>query len=349
MIQHALYTLPDRYHGYCLDDNARALLCTVLLEQAEYDRPEVKRLGKTYASFVQYAFDAGTKRFHNFMTFDRRWLDEQGSEDSHGRALWALGTCVGRVKRQDFQAWAAHLFERALPPIVETTSPRAWAFALLGICEYFRCFTGDRAAAHVRDVLTERLISLYDQTATEEWPWFEDVLSYDNARLSHVMILCGRWANNPRAFEIGLESLRWLTKVQKSPQGYFRPIGSNGFYKRGGERAEYDQQPVEAQATVSACLETYRCTNDQVWYEEARLAFEWFLGRNDLGQSLYDTKSGGCCDGMHVDRVNQNQGAESTLAFLISLCEMELLEQDMKAFRKPTVDAGLKGLNLAKN
>jgi glycosyltransferase involved in cell wall biosynthesis len=346
ILQHAIYTMADRTHGYCIDDNARALICTVLLEELEVERPELRRLSQIYASFLQYAFEPGSRRFHNFMSFDRRWLDLQGSEDSHGRTLWALGTCVGRSKHQDFQAWSAQLFERALPQVLEMTSPRAWAFALLGIYEYFRRLSGDRAAAHARDILTEKLIDLYDRVATPDWPWFEEGLSYDNARLSQVMILSGRWADNPRAFEIGLESLRWLVGLQKAPQGHFRPIGSEGFYQRGGLRADYDQQAIEAQATISACLETYRSTDEQTWHEEARIAFEWFLGRNDLGLPLYDTKSGGCCDGLHIDRVNQNQGAESTLAFLISLSEMELLEQDVKAFQKPTENAGLEAHRL---
>jgi glycosyltransferase involved in cell wall biosynthesis len=348
IFQHAIYTLADLTHGYCIDDNARALICTVLLEELEVDRPELRRLAKTYASFLQYAFDPAIRRFHNFMSFDRQWLDAHGSEDSHGRALWALGTCVGRSKHQDLQAWAAQLFEKALPPILEMSSPRAWSFALLGIYEYFRRLSGDRMADNAREILTDKLIGLYDSISTPDWPWFEESLSYDNARLPQVMILSGRWANNPRAFQIGLESLRWLVDLQKAPSGHFRPIGSEGFYKRGGPRADYDQQPIEAHATLSACLETYRSTGESAWYEEARIAFEWFLGRNDLGLSVYDTKSGGCCDGLHIDRVNQNQGAESTLAFLISLSEMELLELDMKAFKKPTENAGLEAHRLTK-
>jgi hypothetical protein len=228
------------------------------------------------------------------------------------------------------------------------SSPRSWAYALLGIYEYFRKLSGDRAAADARDILTDKLIDLYNRVATPDWPWFEESLSYGNARLPQVMILSGRWANNPRAFEIGLNSLRWLVDLQKAPRGHFRPIGSEGFYTRGGTRAEYDQQPIEAQATISACLETFRSTGDPVWYEEARIAFEWFLGRNDLGLPVYDTKSGGCCDGLHIDRVNQNQGAESTLAFLISLSEMELLDVDMKAFKKPTENPGLEAHRLTK-
>ena len=335
LFQHAIYSLPDFAHGYCADDNARALIAMVLLEELELDLPELRRLAETYASFMQYAFDPGARRFRNFMSFDRRWLEATGSEDSQGRAIWALGTCVGRSKRGDLHSWAAQLFERALPPLLETTSPRTWASTLLGIYEYFRRLNGDRVASQIRDVLTQRLIDLFEANATEDWCWFEDTVSYDNARLSQVLLLGGRWAANPRAFEIGLKSLRWLVGVQKAPSGHFRPVGSNGFFHRDKKPALFDQQPIEAQATIAACLEAYRATNDPFWHQEAQIAFEWFLGRNDLGISLYDPATGACCDGLHVDRVNQNRGAESTLAYLISLSEMRLLENDLKAFEKP--------------
>jgi glycosyltransferase involved in cell wall biosynthesis len=336
IMQHAIHSFPDFSHGYCTDDNARALILTVLLENLELEAGELTRLSEIYASSLQYAFNPDLKRFRNFMGFNREWLEPVGSEDSHGRALWALGTCVGRSTNRDLQAWAAQLFDRALPSIIEATSPRAWALTLLGIYEYFRRFSGDRMAAQVRDTLTRRLIDLFDANATEDWPWFENSVSYANAILPHVLILSGRWAENARAFEIGLKSLRWLVSVQKSSHGHFRPIGSNGFYSRGGKPAEFDQQPIEAHCTVSACLEAYRSTNDATWHEEARLAFEWFLGRNDLGLSLYNPTTGGCCDGLHTDRVNLNQGAESTLAYLMALSEMELLEHDLKSFQKPS-------------
>ena len=336
IFQHAIYSLPDFHHGYCIDDNARALIATVLLEALELEGPELHRLAETYASFVQFAFNPDLKRFRNFMGFDRRWLEAEGSEDSQGRTLWALGTCAGRSKHRHLQVWAAQMFDRALPSALEAKSPRTWAYTLLGIYEYFRRLSGDRLAAQARDTLTERLIDIFERTATEEWPWFEESLSYANALLSHVLILSGRWADNAKAFDIGLRSLRWLVSVQKAPQGHFRPIGSEGFYVRGGRRAAFDQQPIEAHSTISACLEAYRSTDDETWHDEARIAFEWFLGRNDLGLSLYDSTTGGCCDGLHVDRVNQNQGAESTLAYLLASSEMELLEHDLKAFQKPT-------------
>jgi hypothetical protein len=228
------------------------------------------------------------------------------------------------------------LFEQATGAVCETTSPRAWAFAVIGIHEYLRRLSGDRRADQVRDTLTGRLIELYHNTATDDWPWFEEIASYSNAHLSHAILLSGRWANNSEALEVGLKSLRWLCSVQRSPKGCFRPVGSNGFYSRGELPADFDQQPIEAHATMSACIEAYRTTDDTFWLDEARRSFDWFLGRNDLGLPLYDSRTGGCCDGLLEDRVNQNQGAESTLAWLLSVAEMILLESSLAAFDKAT-------------
>ncbi len=206
------------------------------------------------------------------------------------------------------------------------SSPRAWAFTVIAIHEYLRRFSGDRAVNNARENLTGKLIELYRVHSSEDWPWFEPVLSYDNPKLSHALILSGYWTSHPEILEIGLKSLRWLAKIQTSDDGVFSPIGSNGFYTRGGERARFDQQPIEAYSMLSACLEAYRVTNDPSWYEQAQRAFEWFLGRNDLGVPVYDSATGGCRDALHQDRVNQNQGAESTLAFYLSLAEMELAQ-----------------------
>lgn len=336
VFQHATYTIPNFREGYCTDDNARALMLTVFLEEMGQDSSDVQRAATAYGAFLDYAFDPETGRFRNFLSFDRRWLEETGSDDSLGRAIWALGTCVGRSKRRGIQFWAVRLFEKALHAVLQTTSPRAWAFAVIGIHEYLRRLSGDRRADQVRDELTRRLIELYHNTATEDWPWFEEIASYSNAHLSHAILLSGRWANNQEALEIGLKSLRWLCDVQQSPKGCFRPVGSNGFFPRGEQPADYDQQPIEANATVSACIEAYRTTDDKLWLDEARRAFDWFLGRNDLGLPLYDSRTGGCCDGLLEDRVNQNQGAESTLAWLLSLAEMNLLESSLAAFDKAT-------------
>lgn len=329
MFQHAAFSIPRFDDGYCTDDNARALILTVLLEDLGRSDAEVRRVATTVAAFLQAAFDPARGRFRNFMGFDRRWLDDAGSDDSQGRAVWALGTCVGRSHDPDLPAWAASLFLPSLSAVSEMTSPRAWAFALSGVAEYSRRFGGDRLVTRTREALVARLVDLYDRAATPDWPWFEDVLAYDNARLPQALIVGGEG----RAREVGLAALGWLVGVQRAPQGHFRPVGSDGFYRKGHEPARFDQQPLEANATLSACLSAYLATEDECWLDEARSAFEWFLGRNDLGLELYDPVTGGCCDGLHPDRVNRNQGAESTLAFLLSLAEMDLLESAMAAFR----------------
>jgi glycosyltransferase involved in cell wall biosynthesis len=337
ILQHATFTIPNLAEGYCTDDNARALLVTLQLEQLGQNSAQTNRLATTYAAFLNYAFDRTQGRFRNFLGFDRRWLEEVGSDDCHGRALWVLGTCVHRSRRRDLQFWASQLFDLALPMLLETTSPRAWAFGLCGVCEYLQRLAGARQAAQARDVLTERLVQCFEDTADDDWPWFEDILAYDNAKLPHALIASGRSADDSEVLQLGLKALRWLVDQQKSPAGHFCPIGSNGFYPRNQDRAKFDQQPVEAHATVSACLEAFHATDDPSWLKEARLAFEWFLGSNDVGLELYDAKTGGCYDGLQEDRVNQNQGAESTLAFLLSLGEMKLLESILAPSRQVQV------------
>jgi hypothetical protein len=336
IFQHATYTIPNFHEGYCTDDNARALVVAVMLEELGLDSPDVQRASAAYAGFLEYAYNPETGRFRNFLNFDRRWAEEDGSDDCLGRAIWALGTCVGRSRHASNQFWAVRLFEGALNAVLEAGSLRAWAFALLGVHEYLRRLSGDRFANQVREVLTDRLIAAFHAASASDWPWFEDLVSYDNAKLPHALILSGRWSGHHEALEIGLRCLRWLCQVQHTPKNFFRPIGSNGFFPRGESPAELDQQPIEAHAMVSACIEAFRTTNDDYWLDGARLVFEWFLGRNHLGMPLYNSATGGCCDGLHADRANQNQGAESTLAFLLSLIEMRLLETSLATFDKAT-------------
>ena len=337
VFQHAVFSIPNFSEGYCTDDNARAFVLAVLLGELGEEPEDVRALATTSAAFLHHAFDTKTQRFHNHLSFDRRWLDEQGSEDCHGRALWALGIGVGRSPFRSFQMMAGQLFALALPALTGFTSPRAWAFGLIGIHEYLRRLSGDSLVNQTRETLTCRLMELFESSAQPGWRWFEDKLSYDNAKLAHALIVSGHATGQPAVLACGLEALRWLTELQMSEKGHFRPIGSNGFYRRGGTKANFDQQPIEAQATVSVCLEAYRATSDPCWYEHAQRAFDWFIGWNDLGLDLYSPETGGCRDGLHVDRVNGNQGAESTLAFLLSLAEMRLAQNMRTSFKEPIV------------
>lgn len=326
MLQHAIFTVPNYREGYTIDDNARALMVSALLEAMGNE--EATELGSRYLAFVWYAFNPEVGRFRNFMDYQRHWLEDAGSDDSHGRTLWALGTLLGHSNTSTLHSMAGLIFEQALPAILTTTSPRAWAFALIGIQEYLQRFAGDRRASQVREELAGRLLTLYQANRSDEWRWFEQSLTYCNAALTHALLLCGRAIPNAAMLEAGLESLNWLADLQCSDgeSKHFVAIGSNGFYPHGGQQARFDQQPVEAQAMVSACLEAYRGTGDKRWQKEARRAFEWFLGRNDLNLPIYDPTTCGCRDGLHPDRANENQGAESTLAFLHALLELRLAE-----------------------
>ena len=333
VFQHAIFSVPNFSEGYCTDDNARAFILATLLAELGEEPERVRTLATTAAAYLNHAFDPKTKLFHNHLGFDRRWLDEQGSEDCQGRAIWALGIGVGRSPFRSFQMMAGQLFAHILPSLITFTSPRAWAFGLIGIHEYLRRLSGDSQVNQTRDTLACRLMKQFEANEQADWQWFESELSYDNAKLAHALILSGQSMGQKTVLDMGLKALRWLTELQTSENGHFRPIGSNGFYRRGGARANFDQQPVEAQATISACLEAFRATSDFWWYEQAQAAFDWFIGWNDLGLELYSPETGGCRDGLHVDRVNGNQGAESTLAFLLSLAEMRLAQNVLISFR----------------
>jgi glycosyltransferase involved in cell wall biosynthesis len=328
IFQHAIFNVPNFAEGYCTDDNARAFILTLLLEETTSlaTQLQFEHLASIYLAFLWHAFDQDTCRFRNFMSHQRHWLEREGSEDSHARALWAAGTALGRSKNEGHRNLCALLFQRGLPTVENFTSPRAWAFALIAIQEYLRAFSGDRSANQLRDVLTNRLVELFRTHSSDDWVWFEPVATYDNARLSQAMILSGYWTSRGDVVQIGLRSLRWLVEQQKADGGHFAPIGSNGFWTRGNECARFDQQPLEAYAMIAACVEAYSLTRDSAWQRAARRCFEWFLGRNDLGQSLYDSSTGGCRDALHHDRVNQNQGAESSLAFQLALAEMTRAE-----------------------
>jgi glycosyltransferase involved in cell wall biosynthesis len=335
MLQHAIFTIPNRAEGYSTDDNARALIFTVLLNQLGGESTSLSAVIEAanpdwafrYMAFLEHAFNPRLKRFRNFLGYDHQWMEEQGSEDSHGRALWALGTLLGRSGNPGLRGAAGRLFEFSVPAVVGFHSPRACAYALLGIQEYLHSYAGDRDAQRVRSALAQKLLDLYESVHRPDWKWFEDVVAYGNARLPQALLLAGSAGGNDRMISAGLDSLEWLMETQRCPaNGHFVPIGSEGFYRQGGEQARFDQQPVEAAGAVSACLQAYRVTGDDRWRVDAWSAFNWFLGDNDLQLPLYDSATGGCRDGLHPDRANQNQGAESTLSFLMALLEMHSLQ-----------------------
>ena len=337
ILEHAVFSVPNYPEGYSTDDNARALIVAILLEEfGSTTAADSLDLASRYLAFLWLAFDQTSKRFQNCLSYERHWQEPEGSEDSHGRALWGLGTVLGRTKHAGLRGAAGRLFELAVPAAVEFKSPRACAFALLGLLEYLESFPGDRAALNAADTLANRLLNSYVVNRSVDWKWFENVLAYSNARLPQALIRAGTRSSNDAMVSAGLEALDWLATIQRcDTKGHFVPIGSHGFYSKKTEKARFDQQPIEACAAVSAYLQAYRATGKGRWRKEAWTAFNWFLGDNDLQIALYDPSTGGCRDGLHPDRANENQGAESTLSFLMALLEMRKLEEADITDRKP--------------
>lgn len=331
ILQHAKFIVPDRYHGYCTDDNARALIAVLMAREMIPNGEAVTNLACAYMSFLHHAFNEETGRFRNFMGYDRRWLEEVGSDDSHGRAVWGLGEAVALAESADIRDAARAVFEKALPALTELNYPRTWSFALAGVHAYLTRYSGDSEVRRVREFLADRLYRLYTQNASDEWPWIEDRLTYANGKIAQAMILSGRCMDRDEMLEAGLRSLEWLMMVQTDPKGHFVSVGNNGWYHRGGDKARFDQQPIEALNMIEACREAYEATKDAKWFSYAQRCLEWFLGRNDLNAPLYDHKSGGCCDGLNADGPNRNQGAESTLACFLSMLNLNRMRSSQIA------------------
>jgi glycosyltransferase involved in cell wall biosynthesis len=335
LLQHAVHCVPDRSHGYCVDDNARALLLACALnDPGEQRLPEV--LTARFAAFVQHAWNPDTRRFRNFMGFNRCWLEDSGSEDSHGRTLWALGVCALTDANLSRRTWAASLFAEAMTTADQFRSPRAWAFVLLGLDAYCSAVTEDDRAAALRVILADRLIAVFDAVETRDWVWFEEGLAYDNARLPQALILAGLATASPNYLQTGLRSLRWLVKQQTSATGQFRPVGTEGFGDTRQRPQPFDQQPLEATATIAACFAAWRADHDVEWKAEAARVFAWFLGSNDLAVSLVDLETGSCRDGLHPDRPNENRGGESVVSYLLGLSEIRQVARLGESRAKPT-------------
>jgi len=336
ILQHGMFATPDFRRGYTADDNARALIvASVYWDQTRDDA--VLPLIQRYLAFLQFALDPKSNRFRNYLNYDRRWAEMLGSEDSHGRSLWGLGMCVACCNIEALVSLAARLFERALPAMEPFVSPRSWAFAIVGIHAYLERFSGDSEARRYRALLAERLYRHFADHMSDDWPWCEDVVTYANAKLPHALLMSGKWMFRSEIIEVGEKALRWLLDIQTAPAGHLSIIGTDEWYPRGGRRSRFDQQPLEAHALVDACVEAYNVTGQGAWLDRAKTAFHWFLGDNDLQTALYDFTTGGCRDGLHPDRVNQNQGAESTLAWLMSLLRMQEI-QTQRTLGEPAAD-----------
>ncbi len=319
LLQHAVFSTPDRYHGYTTDDNARALLMTV--ENWRLFRDEsVLPLMQVYLAFLNHALDRETHRVRNFMSYDRRWLEAAGSEDSHGRTLWALGNLVASAPSDDILGFALRLFKETLHSCTELTSPRAWAFSILGCLAFLQCFGGDTEVRGVADELSHRLLDLFMAHASENWPWCEQVLTYGNGRLPQALIAYHRSFADEKMLSQGLRSLEWLLDIQTDPvHGQLSLIGNDGWFRQGGKKARFDQQPLDAAALIGACHQALLATRETRWHKAMEQCFAWFLGNNDLQERLCNFRTGACYDGLRSTGVNQNQGGESTVCYLLAL------------------------------
>ncbi len=315
MLQHSIGLIPDRRHGYCLDDNARALM---LMNVAPgLDRTERLKWSMVYASFVQHAWNPDIRRFRNFMRFDRTWCEEQGSDDSNGRALWALGQTMEQAPDADLQRWAARWFDEVHDSLETAEYPRTAAFAMLGAAAALRARPGHAGAERLVDRGGELLHGLLAGARRPDWGWFETMLGYDNPRLSQALIEAGTIRARPDWIDAGLETLAWIADKQTASAGHFRPVGSDTF---GHDQAAlpFDQQPLEAQAAVEAALSAWSASRDSRWVSHARIAHAWFFGANDRGAVLADISSGRSRDGVTPHGPNENCGAESILAFQLA-------------------------------
>ena len=326
MIQHAIYAVPDRNHGYCIDDNARALMMMV----RRGDERRTAALAPAYASFVQHGWNRETRRFRNFMAYDRTWLEACGSEDSNGRTIWALGLTAARSPWPALREWALKLFDEAAPISADLAAPRSRAFAALGAFEMLQRYPNHELARSMLRQSAEQLVQLHAQNSRDDWDWFEQSLAYDNARLPEALIRAGQALGNSTMTDLGLSCLEWLVRRQTSPRGTFRPVGCKGFGRPYAPPLAFDQQPLEATATIDAAAAAYEISGEEKWHNIARDAFAWFFGDNDAGAPLANPEEGSCCDGLMATGINRNQGAESILSLHLAAQTM----REAFSFRK---------------
>ncbi len=325
IIQHSIFAVPDRDHGYCVDDNCRALMLMHRYEGEDVSRADM--LATIYASFVQHAWNGEIGRFRNFMGFDRAWLEREGSEDSFGRSLWSIGLTANEARAPDMRRWALHLFDQVAPHARDMGSLRSWAFAILGADAVLQAHPGHGLAKALVAELSSRLAGELKAARRPDWPWYEAVLSYDNARLPEAMMRAARRLGDETLLADGLATLDWLDGMQRNEEGQFRAVGTDSFKRPFAKPLPFDQQPLEAWATIDAAAYAFEISGDPRWSEMAWSAYRWYGGANDIGLPIAAPDEGDCFDGLMSDRVNLNRGAESVLAYQFACCGMMRLAE----------------------
>lgn len=330
ILQHSVFSIPNRNEGYCIDDNCRALL-VIILNKYLFRDPLADQLLYTYLSFIHYAYNSETGLFRNFMSYDRKWLDDKGTEDSNGRTMFVLGYFIKNAENHSHLALCKMLFDASLKSMEKFGSLRAMAHIIMGCIFYLQKFSGAREVKRICERMLESLYERYMENSTESWKWFEDSLTYDNARLSQALLMGGIYFKNSNYLYSGLESLTWLFDViYDKERNFVSLVGNDGWYKKNGEKSRFDQQPVEIPSIIDACYQAYLITEDMEWINKIGITFSWFLGNNERQEPMYDFTTGGCYDGLTAALTNQNQGAESTVSWLTSLHRMYRIRQELQ-------------------
>ena len=322
IFQHSKFGTPNRLEGYTTDDNARALIAITKHSQIKGNSKSDRLIG-TYLSFLLHMQRADGK-MHNFLSYDRNFIDDEGSEDCAGRTLWACGYVINSKLSAERRLLAKEIFDKAFRWACFSKSPRAKAFAILGLSHYHKAYTKDQNLTHNIKVLSDKLLEYYTSTRSSDWRWFEPYLTYANGRLPHALFLAYDCTKEEKYLDAAKESLDFLLQVQII-NNTFVPVGNNGWYKKGKERAVYDQQPLEASCMTEAVLAAFRTTGEKKYLKASYEVFEWFLGKNTLGLMVYNPKNGSCYDGLTPLGLNLNNGAEATVAYLTARLELEVL------------------------
>lgn len=339
IFQHSRFAIPDRAHGYCVDDNARALILCNDLIRRRMSTPEIERLHRVYASFVLHAFDEATGLFRNFMDYNRNWTDAEPSQDSQGRTFWALGHAAATVQFAGNTGWASTILQQCFDRIRLLTSPRSKAFVILGCAELMQSPLADDRYDQLMQRFSGELFSQLTACQCADWNWLEDTTSYDNGRIPQAMIAAARLGGDSDLAGAALAALAWLCDIQRIDHGMFCPVGSDSFGRSRQLPHPYDQQPIEAAAMLDAYLEAYKLTHDRIWWRRARTVISWFYGQNMAEVSLVNPSTGHCHDGLNASGLNLNGGAESLLAFQMALVTyqafLELVEAEATVVQRP--------------